>query len=1347
MNPEKETLCLISYFAREGLHRHIQSVCNDAISKRGEDPIFRFWKAWAIDMEGSPTEALREYSFLDGKREVQYALNAAMLHAHKRCKLTDQEAVRALEERLQDKNAPEQALLLTAMFYWHSGDFNTAREFAEKVPDYQDEYFCSKSLRGWIDLSCDRTTFVEKSINYFNAVVVDTDEPAQGRSTKKDVEAVLGKAQYLEMKKDYNAALELLNRAVVYFPTFIPALIVKAKILIKAGDWEHASEIAQRVLNKTPSNLEATLLSILFLLVRECRPSVVVSGITDLMKLIDQQEPKNPRLYYKIARAFARLSSGNPHVIQMTQSLVERAHKLEPGRSDYLTELGYQCTLLGEINTALSSFKKASQVDEGNVAALIGVIRCQLAMGKLDDAEQQLEFLLEIQASMGKSPELLFLTGVLKWRKHNNRDALIEKLDEAVSILSEQTKDLVPSLNYYAEFNPQFLLEIIREYLQHCPTEPADPTDPPSPVLEKVMKPIELLVRSVPGSLDGQLLSARVKFASGQVETAQITLSNCLRLDPSCAEAHLLSAQIAFNQENYTAAQQALEQALSLDFQVRDSPQYNLLKARVYGATGEYDEALIVLEHALQLAKASRGGADSAGKRAVAPLNQQDHVSIYLELSQTHLRLKNTSAAQKVIQEALGEFRKTKEEGRIMIANAMITAKKDVDQALGILRAIPATSQYFLKARAQMANLYLHQKNNKRAFAKCYEELVEAYPSVSSYVFLGEAYMSIQEPEKAIAAFEKASALDSNDAELAAKIGKALVTTHDYNKAITYYRNVISGDPTKIYLRHDLATLQWRLGAYDKAETVLKEALQSKKAQAEDVPTLTYRIKTLLLLAKVHKSSNDFKAAIDDLIQAKVFQITVLNKSRGEQPDVIVQQRSMAANICYELGELYSDQRLLDKATSAYGEALKHDETHDKSMLALAKLYLRKGELDGCELQCNALLRVDPSNEEATMMLADLMFRKNKFEDAIYHFQQLLEKKPNNYEALVQFVQLLRRAGRLYECPKFFKAAEKALNRARMDPGLHYAKGLFYRYSNNPREALRELNLGRHPKDGQWSVRCIVAMIEIYLNPDNDNIWEDAETTGVDVTENVKTAEKLLKEVTDRNKKALLEAYCLIATKRKENMEKAMTKFYEIMTNDRSLPASASTASASQVMYPSSPTNANGGGSLGPGEKVNVPCLVGMATALQMMKQTPKARNHLKRVAKAVYTQEEADDFERGWLLLADIYIAGGKFDLAQDLLKKALQVNKSCGRAWEFMGLIYEKEQSYRDAADCYENAWRLVNESDPGIGYKLAFNYLKAKRYVNAIDVCQKVLTQHPQYPRIKKDILDKARGLLRP
>jgi tetratricopeptide repeat protein 21B len=92
----------------------------------------------------------------------------------------------------------------------------------------------------------------------------------------------------------------------------------------------------------------------------------------------------------------------------------------------------------------------------------------------------------------------------------------------------------------------------------------------------------------------------------------------------------------------------------------------------------------------------------------------------------------------------------------------------------------------------------------------------------------------------------------------------------------------------------------------------------------------------------------------------------------------------------------------------------------------------------------------------------------------------------------------------------------------------------------------------------------------------------------------------------------------------------------------------------------------------------------------------------------------------RCWLL---IYVTAGKFDLAQELLKKVLNHNKSCSKGWEYMGYIMEKEQSYDNASEFYVNAWTFCNETDPVIGFKLAFNYLKAKKYVQAIDVCHNV------------------------
>ena len=125
----------------------------------------------------------------------------------------------------------------------------------------------------------------------------------------------------------------------------------------------------------------------------------------------------------------------------------------------------------------------------------------------------------------------------------------------------------------------------------------------------------------------------------------------------------------------------------------------------------------------------------------------------------------------------------------------------------------------------------------------------------------------------------------------------------------------------------------------------------------------------------------------------------------------------------------------------------------------------------------------------------------------------------------------------------------------------------------------------------------------------------------------------------------------------------------------------------------------------------NVPSLLAMSTGFMMLKQEPKARNNLKRISKLNFKDEEAAEFEMCWLMLAELYNTSGKFDLAEELCKRCLAYNKSCAKAYEMMGVIKEKEQSYADAADNYEKAWKFTGELSPSIGFKLAFNYLKAK------------------------------------
>ena len=129
------------------------------------------------------------------------------------------------------------------------------------------------------------------------------------------------------------------------------------------------------------------------------------------------------------------------------------------------------------------------------------------------------------------------------------------------------------------------------------------------------------------------------------------------------------------------------------------------------------------------------------------------------------------------------------------------------------------------------------------------------------------------------------------------------------------------------------------------------------------------------------------------------------------------------------------------------------------------------------------------------------------------------------------------------------------------------------------------------------------------------------------------------------------------------------------------------------------------------------------------------------------FAADAADEFERGWLMLSDVHIISGKYDLAEELCRRCLAFNKSCAKAWEFLGVVKEKEMSYKDAAAHYENAWKYENEASAAVGYKLSFNYLKAQKWTDAIQVCHKVLAQYPDYPRIREEVLNVARENLRP
>uniref|UniRef100_A0A6Q2X1F0 Tetratricopeptide repeat domain 21B n=1 Tax=Esox lucius TaxID=8010 RepID=A0A6Q2X1F0_ESOLU len=1070
----------------------------------------------------------------------------------------------------------------------------------------------------------------------------------EGLREKAEVFSLMGKAHYYEYRQNYSGALETVNQVIVSFPGFLPAFIKKMTLLLALQDWEQTIDAAQSI---------------------------------------------HPDL----------------HFIN-THNMVDRAFSQAQGDSDLATELGYQLVLLGRIKEALKWYKTAMTLDETSVSALTGIIRCQLIEGRLEDAEQQLEFLTEIQQSIGKSGELLYLRAVLGVKKRRPQDEVTNLLNDAVDTHFSALQGLPLGVDYFEKLNPDFLLEIVKEYIGLCPAKPPAQGQPPAPQLQQCASVLETVVKIVPGLIQGVFLLAKVRFQSGDIDSAQSSLQHCLDQCPSHAEAHLLMAQIHLSQGNFKLSSQSLELCLSHNFEVREHPMYHLIKAQTQKKTGQLQEAIQTLQIAMMLPGVRRLGGSAKSKNKKVELSPADCVPVFLELAEALWLNGEQHEAAKVMQDAINEFSGTPEELCVTIANAdLALLRGDTELALSMLRNITPEQPYYIQAKEKMADIYLNHRKEKRLYASCYRELVEKLPSPHTYLLLGDAYVNIQEPEKAIEIYEQALKKNPKDGALASKIGKALVKTHNYTKAITYYEAALKTEQQN-FLCYDLAELLMKMRQYERCEKVLQDALAHDPVN--ELSALTNDCRYLVLLAKIQgKVDKNDDALLSLDVQAKV-----LKRVQLEQPDAVPAQKQLAAEICAEIAKHYTSIRGYERAVKFYKEALVYCESDSKVMLELARLYLSLDDVDGCQQQCSVLLKSDLVNEDATLMMADLMFRKQDYEQAVFHFQQLLERKPDNYPTLSRLIDLLRRAGKPEEVPRFLEMAEKHSSRAKFDPGFNYCKGLYLWYTGEPNDGLRHFNKAR--KDNEWGQNAVYNMIEICLNPDNDTMVTGSKSNKQESEQlAVRTAEKLLKELKPQTASGhiqlrILENYCFLATKQKANVEKALNVFTEIANN----------------------------------EKDHVPALLAMATAYMILKQTPRARNQLKRIAKMNWSIVDADEFEKSWLLLADIYIQSGKYDMASDLLKRCLRHNKSCCKAYEYMGYIMEKEQAFRDAALNYEMAWKYGNQTNPTIGYKLAFNYLKAKRYVDAIDVCHKVLDAHPNYPRMRKDILDKARAALR-
>ncbi|XP_066906495.1 tetratricopeptide repeat protein 21B [Halyomorpha halys] len=725
---------------------------------------------------------------------------------------------------------------------------------------------------------------------------------------------------------------------------------------------------------------------------------------------------------------------------------------------------------------------------------------------------------------------------------------------------------------------------------------------------------------------------------------------------------------------------------------------------------------------------------------AAAALEGIQHPSVALLAAEIHLQLGEIEKAASRLELGLSENLSLKEMPGFYFINGLIAmARSDYISAIGCMK------------QALVLNKGMHKLSDK--------ELGMVYTELSS------AYMKEGETDKAEAAlYEAHELLKNTDEEGKLKIQKAhlLAVQGNARAAIQELSHTSPGHPyfvqnemkkAEIYLKFlkdergykdcyqrlvDSEPTPENLILLGDAYLAIQEPDLAIKSYEKAMQSLTENSKLMCKLARVlvkchqyHKAIKSYRSAGEEgrlelgelLIRlgeldpaAEVAQelptakrallLAKIEEKKGKVDKALktlvdAQTELLRGSEC-DIGQLFHQMGSYATSTADYQagidyfkKSLAYRPGSIRTQVALAKLYMQVKDLSSCETLCSAILSNDPSNEAALLMVADLSLRRLDLSAAAIHFSSLLQSRPDFWLALARLIQVNRRSARIEQSWPYIEAARSV---SPNHPALHYCTGLYYLYCGEKQKGLEELNMARG--DIEWGRQATHDMVEAYL------------ASGQAVA-----AERLLTDIEpsspdEEGRLLLLTSLVRLALQDRTEIDRAISDLTHLATL----------------------------------EQYRVGATLGLGQCYFAQKQYNRAKVLLKQVARTPWTMEEAEYLERLWLLLAELHITNGNSDLASELLNKVLLHNQSSAKAYELLGLVAEKEQKYQEASQNYKRAWDLSSGSDPALGYKLSYNLLKNKQFAESVAICQKVLASSPEYPKIKKDILEKALKKLR-
>eukprot|EP00494_Astrolonche_serrata_P033643 UN33912 len=192
---------------------------------------------------------------------------------------------------------------------------------------------------------------------------------------------------------------------------------------------------------------------------------------------------------------------------------MDRCCRLVPNNSEYLCEHGNQLLLQHKYQQAIDHFWKAVELDETNVHALLGSVKCKVLKGDYKEAQTQYNFVESIHKgnTLYESAELSCLGALISIHQNEKPDKIYNYLTDALEYCVEiniHKRDWM----FFATYNVTDMVWLAEKLMKYVPAEPITKEERIPILLDNLSDFLNTLIREVPRLETIQFYGSKVAY-------------------------------------------------------------------------------------------------------------------------------------------------------------------------------------------------------------------------------------------------------------------------------------------------------------------------------------------------------------------------------------------------------------------------------------------------------------------------------------------------------------------------------------------------------------------------------------------------------------------------------------------------------------------------------------------------------------------------------------------------------------------------------------------------------------------------------------------------------------------